>query len=202
MTTLEGHTERPPRLRRTRKAINIVTWTVLCVFIAGIGVLGVYVRTGHAQVTPILSGSMEPYLMTGDAALVHKVPVSSLKVGDIVIFHPPTAKPGDPPKVHRIVYLKHLSANKIEFRTKGDNNSIADPWGAVTMSGTAFKVVYDIPYAGWLINVKGQWIAIALLMLLAGLIARWSVNYLRSPDSERTTTPDQTGQDPQWEETP
>ena len=198
MTTLE---ERPPVLRKTRKTINVIIWVALCVMIAGVGVFALFVRFGHMRVVPILSGSMEPKLMTGDVAITRMTPVSAIKIGDIVVFHPPGAKATDPPKVHRVMTLKPLGKNKIQFTTKGDNNNVADPWGVSTMSGTAPRVVYDIPKIGWILNVKGQWIAIAALMLLAGYLTRWSVKYLRSPDTERTT-PDQTGQGPVREETP
>lgn len=172
MTTLAERPLVPRKLHKTRKTINVITWVALCVMIAGIGVLGVYIRTGNAQITPILSGSMEPFLMTGDAAIVHKVPVSSLHNRDIIIFIPPNAKPGDAPKIHRIFDVQHIGTNKISFTSKGDNNPIADPWGTVTSSGTAFKVVAVAPYVGWLINIGIRWIVLGILLLLAGVVIR------------------------------
>lgn len=169
----------------TRKAANIAVWTVLCLLITVVGVFAVFVRTGHMRVVPILSGSMRPSLGTGDVAITRKVPVSSLHVGDIIVFVPPNTEAGAPPKIHRIVTLRHVGKDRVEFTTKGDANSIVDPWGAVTTSGTASKVVTHLPGIGWAINYGIHWITLGILLLLAGVITRWTVRYLRSPDRSR-----------------
>jgi signal peptidase I len=173
--------ESPSGLLRARKIISAIVWTFLTAFLLTVLAGVVYVRTGHGSLAPVLSGSMRPGIHEGDVVLTHKVPVTSLHKGDIIVFHPPT-QGGTLTKVHRIDFIKQLGNGKIEFRTKGDANNAADPWGTITTSGTAYRVIAVIPKVGWLINGGLHWIVIGLLLGLAAIIARMSIKYLRSPD--------------------
>jgi len=70
------------------------------------------------------TGSMRPGMPPGSLALMHRVPDSTLKVGDVITYvnplHPSTTIS------HRIV-KKYLISNKIPaFITKGDANKSAD----------------------------------------------------------------------------
>ena len=68
----------------------------------------------------VLSGSMEPTIMTGDIAIIKSCEIDELKVGDIVAF-----KSGTSVITHRIVEIKEKDGQK-EFITKGDNNNTED----------------------------------------------------------------------------
>lgn len=168
-------------LRTVRKIISGITWTIisLIILIALVGV--VYVRTGQGSLAPVLSGSMRPGIHEGDIVLTQKVPVTSLHKGDIIVFHPPTVG-ATVTKVHRIVSIKQLGNGKIEFRTKGDANNAVDPWGTITTSGSASRVIAVIPKLGWLLNGGLHWIVIGLLLGLGAVIAHISIKYLRSSD--------------------
>lgn len=68
----------------------------------------------------IISESMEPTIMTGDAILVKEVKQEELKVKDIISF-----QDGDSINTHRIVEI--LEDNGIiKYKTKGDNNKKED----------------------------------------------------------------------------
>ena len=68
----------------------------------------------------IISESMEPTIMTGDAILVKEVKKEELKVKDIISF-----QDGDSINTHRIVEI--LEDNGIiKYKTKGDNNKKED----------------------------------------------------------------------------
>lgn len=68
----------------------------------------------------IISESMEPTIMTGDAILVKEVKQEELNVKDIISF-----QDGDSINTHRIVEI--LEDNGIiKYKTKGDNNKKED----------------------------------------------------------------------------
>jgi signal peptidase len=179
MVSVSLHAPAHPHWRQLGKWVNRLVWLVLCLFIAVIAAFAVYVRTGHAEVATVLSGSMRPGIHEGDVVLTHKVSVTSLHVGDIIVFHPPGVAPGAS-KVHRIATLKQLGNNRIAFSTKGDANKAPDPWGTVTTSGSAYRVFAVVPQVGWLINGGLHWIVIGVLFGLGAMVARWTIKYLRS----------------------
>ncbi|MHB1152197.1 MAG: signal peptidase I [Eubacteriales bacterium] len=68
----------------------------------------------------VLSGSMEPTLLTGDLIFVKEVPTESLKVGDVISFREKNLVTTH--RVQKIMNEEGLS----HFTTKGDNNNIED----------------------------------------------------------------------------
>ncbi len=140
---------------------------VLIVLVAGLIAVGTIVRTGHLSLDPVLSGSMQPTVHAGDVAVLWQVPTSSLRVGDVITFHPP----GDTstPKMHRIATLTR-SAGETWITTKGDANRVADPWGKIVLEGTtAYQMVGVVPLVGWVAVAAGN-VVPGLLLILAGLV--------------------------------
>jgi signal peptidase I len=166
-------------LHKTRRVLSRITWILLTIFIVAVAAGAVYVRTGHAQLAPVLSGSMRPGIHEGDIAVTHQVAAKSLHTGDIIVFHPPGSSAGVT-KVHRIVSISQLGNGKIAFKTKGDANEKVDPWGTVTMTGKAYQVVAVVPKLGWVINGGLRWIIVGFTALFAVVIIRWTVKYVRS----------------------
>ena len=124
----------------------------------GIGIL-VFVANLHFQT--VTSGSMRPAISPGDVAVTQAVQVASLKVGDVIVFYPPTTS--TEPVMHRIVSLVNG-----EIKTRGDANNVDDPW-QVTLSGTtAYRMVAVMPFVGWLIELQRP--ALIVAGLLIGLI--------------------------------
>lgn len=68
----------------------------------------------------IISESMEPTIMTGDAILVKEVKQEKLRVKDIISF-----QDGDSINTHRIVEILEDNG-MIKYKTKGDNNKKED----------------------------------------------------------------------------
>lgn len=68
----------------------------------------------------IVSGSMEPTIMTEDAILVKEVAQDKIKIGDIISF-----SQGETIVTHRIVEIIEENG-KTKYKTKGDNNHIED----------------------------------------------------------------------------
>jgi len=81
---------RPDRERARGRALKrFVTATVLAALVAAAptGIVGV--ASGAWQVRPILSGSMRPGFPVGGVVVTQRVPLDSLHVGDVVVFHIP-----------------------------------------------------------------------------------------------------------------
>lgn len=68
----------------------------------------------------VLSGSMEPSIMTGDMVFVKETDPDSLKVGDVIAY-----KSGSAVVTHRIVEVKSENG-ETRYVTQGDANNSAD----------------------------------------------------------------------------
>ena len=98
--------------------------------------------------------------------LVHRVPASSLKIGD-VITHIDVSNP----KItlsHRIIKIQTLKDGLTEYTTKGDANKIADR--PVAGSQIIGKVVGFTPRLGWALLDAKKPIIVLPLVYIAGLL--------------------------------
>jgi signal peptidase len=94
----------------------------------------------------VLSGSMRPGMQPGDVEILRPEPVSALRVGQIVAFHPPKDQFT---VTHRIIALRHHDGTWIT--TKGDANNVSDPWGSIrVLRPTAWVVSGVVPHVGYL----------------------------------------------------
>lgn len=128
------------------------------------------------EVSPILSGSMRPGLPLGGVVIAQRVPVTSLKTRDVVLFHPP----GEPKLtfVHRIISLKHTPQG-LTMRTQGDANLFPDSWHSILKGRWAYRARYSIPFLGyvgvWEHSPSGRQdillLAGGLAMVLVGSVA-------------------------------
>lgn len=108
--------------------------------------------SGGSPVYAIVSQSMAPTLQVGDLVLVRSVPLSSIRVGDIVVFGRPTSDGACAAEiiVHRVVGI----ASDGGLITQGDNrqtNPMPDEpteWPYVTATCLKGEVVMSIPYLG------------------------------------------------------
>lgn len=133
-------TQRARWLRRAVRTVVLLAVLALC----AIGVVAV--GTGNWQIRPILSGSMRPHFPIGGVLVTERVPTSSLRVGDVAVFHPP-----DDPAItymHRIVWLEHKGGSLL-IRTKGDANPTVDPWTLRVKSPVSYEARYVLPYVGY-----------------------------------------------------
>jgi signal peptidase len=129
---------------------------------AGLAVLaaGVTVRLADLRFATVLSNSMQPTFSAGDVVVTQGVPISSVRVGDVITFVPPTEAR---PLIHRIASL-----NNGVITTRGDANSVEDPWH-LTLSGPSVgRLVAVLPFLGWLTQLQRPAFVLAgLLMVLA-----------------------------------
>ena len=128
----------------------------------------VAVSTG--SMLPIYNGFQDAELkplhpFRGDILLVKKVPVSSLDIGDVIVFDTTTIPD---PVVHRIV-AKWENNSILYFKTNGDNNEQPDGW-TVEGEDVIGLVVIRIPHIGWFLLVIQTDLGKVLVILAAFLV--------------------------------
>jgi len=99
--------------------------------------------------TPLMvvtTKSMEPTLNAGDLIYVKSVAPSDLQVGDVITFKSPTKYISGTLITHRVVNISY-ETNEIDFKTKGDNNPVTDPW-TVTASDIIGRQTYVLKGVG------------------------------------------------------
>ena len=128
----------------------------------------------------IVSGSMTGTYDRGTLVLYEVVPVSDLKVGDVITYLPPTGAGPDHLITHRIASIGKAANGGRIFRTKGDANPVADPWTFRLGQPTQARVRFGVPYVGrvlWALSRKDVRMVIialpAILIALSTLIALW-----------------------------
>jgi signal peptidase I len=125
---------------------------------AGLAILaaGISFRLAGLHLQTVLSGSMRPTMSPGDLAVTQSVPIGSLRVGDVIVFIPPHETQ---PVIHRIA-----SRQGDVITTKGDANGVADPWHVRLQGATGNRLVFVVPFLGWLPELQRP------ALLLAGLL--------------------------------
>jgi len=154
----------PSRGSVIRKGIS--TLALVLAFCA-LAVAGYQVATGRWHATPVLSGSMRPAIQPGDVVITQRVPVTDLRVRDVVVFYPPGQNAHQ--IVHRIVVLS-VTKGTTSITTWGDANLVADAAVFSLKGTTAYRVVRVVPLVGypavWLQNGSRGLLAIALGIIL------------------------------------
>ena len=121
--------------------------------------------TGWHALT-VQTGSMHPAIPPGSLVLVHNVPYSSIKVGDVITY----TNPRDLSKTitHRVVKTNEIKDNIPYVVTKGDANKVSDrPIGSGFIKGKAF---IHIPYAGAALDWAKKPMGLLTLVYLPALI--------------------------------
>ncbi|MCH8162021.1 MAG: signal peptidase I [Chloroflexi bacterium] len=158
-------------VRSLARACSFAAFGVLLVALGLVATATLPSLFGYHTYT-IDGGSMEPTLSVGDAAVTKPSSPRSLEVGDVIVRRDTR---GGQPVLHRIVEIVSVDG-QLAFITQGDKNNAPDVQ-PVVLAGTGDKVIYSVPYAGYLLNFAGSWpgrfILIGLpFMLLAGTFAK------------------------------
>lgn len=180
------HTPRPHLTKR------LVRNALVVVILGLVGVGAAAVISGSYQVRPVLSGSMRPGLAVGGVVITKRVPISTLRVRDVVVFH----RPDHPQElvVHRIISLTRGAAGVI-VQTQGDANDTRDPWKVTLRGTTAYRAVFSVPLVGyaavWAHNPSGRETLLLIgLLLVLGAATASLVQRRRSTNREGSTSED------------
>lgn len=121
------------------------------------------------QIRTVMSGSMEPTLPVGSVVLIKEQPPSAFVAGDIMTFM--SNDPALSGKVvsHRVMEVIDSENNGLMFLTKGDANEDPDLAAAIAPNVIG-RVVYDVPYLGYVLNFMGTKSGFFLLLMLPCMI--------------------------------
>ena len=153
------------------KILKILYYVVLG-FIGVIAILliiSVLPITGNIKFMTVLSGSMEPAIKTGSVVMTK--PSSNYGVGDIITFGPYTKT--KPPTTHRIVEVKNADNDNDDdndniYVTKGDANNAPDV-REVSQKDVIGKVMFDVPYFGYVVAFARKPIGFLLILIVPAL---------------------------------
>lgn len=105
----------------------------------------------HHRALIVTSGSMEPLLSAGDAAIIDQVPAEQLRANDVITYQ---GYGTERLTTHRIVKPVHLESG-LHFQTQGDANAAPDPHLAPA-EGVVGRYVGGIPDVGRFLLVLEQ----------------------------------------------
>lgn len=112
----------------------------------------------------IVSGSMEPTIMTGDAIFVKEVPQKEIKTNDIISF-----SQGGTIVTHRVIETTEENGVK-RYKTKGDNNNTEDR-EKITYEQIEGKYQFKINQFGTIIKILKSKITLAILVIMIVIIS-------------------------------
>ena len=134
------------------------------IFVAAVVLLGLLLLTslvpvpGNLAVKIVQSGSMEPSIKTG--AVIFIKPSDSYKIGETIMFGEDTKT--KVPTTHRIV-ADEVRNGVFYYTTKGDANEDPDPQ-QIAQSEVIGKVLFSIPYLGYVLDFAKKPLGFALLI--------------------------------------
>jgi signal peptidase len=156
----------PARLRRPLAIIaNFTLSAALVVVLAALAASLAPRLLGYSSVI-VYGGSMGGSVPVGSIAVTKQVQPDDVSVGDVIVFYPPTTSQHRSTLMHRVVSIREEDGQRL-FHTKGDANATADPW-EMGIEGHGSRVVYAVPYVGYLVNFAGSPLGWTLLLLLPG----------------------------------
>lgn len=157
---------RPSPLSVLRRASRVTGLALVALSFLGLLVLGVGPLTGRYRVLTVLSASMRPTIPEGSVVIVTPMPLSKIRVGDVITYSIPVE---DRRVVtHRVVDV--VEAGPV-LRTQGDANPAPDPWLARLGGGRAWRARLAVPRLGHAVHllrrpeVRGLFLRIVLLLL-------------------------------------
>lgn len=153
---------------------------IILVAIALLILTSIFPVTGSHKILVVKSGSMEPAIHTGSVVLVS--PRKEYNVNDIITF---AGRGGKETSItHRVMEIEDTNGKK-SFVTKGDANNAEDE-NKVALDKIIGKVLFSVPYAGYLVATAKEPLGFALLIIFpAGLIVLEEIEKIRKELKKR-----------------
>jgi len=167
-----------PRNRVKRGWVGTYLTVAVIVVVIISGWLGLVYFLGTLNPVMVVEGdSMLPTLTSGDLVVVRGTSIEKLVEGyqrgerSIIVFYSPAHGKHIVHRIQAVVYDEN--GQFLGFRTKGDNNYMADI-GMVNSSNLVGMVVYHIPYVGMVITFLRTTTGIFIVGIIIVLLALWS----------------------------
>lgn len=125
----------------------------------------------------IVSGSMEPTIMTGDAICVKEVPPNEIKVNDIISF-----KDDEVITTHRVISIVEENGIK-KYTTKGDNNNVEDKEKTI-YENIEGKYQFKVNRFGTMLQILQNKITLVVLVLII-VLNHWYISKLNDRRQKR-----------------
>ena len=170
-------------MRVVRLVGNVALW-----LLAAVGVLSILLwgatRLGYVQPLVVISGSMEPGIMTGDLLLDVRTPTQDVEVGEVAaIFNPVTQNLVS----HRVISIEKTGDSAWDIQMKGDANNSPDG-GVYEVGPYVWQPVAQVSGGGRVIaSVSRPSVAIPLGITILALIGLSTLS--RPEDREDDSTP-------------
>ncbi len=140
-----------------RKIIENVVMVIVVVIVLFFGAMILLPQFDYGLIV-IKSGSMEPTIGTGGIVIIKAQDVYN--TDDVITF----VKTKDDLVTHRIVEVID-EGGEIVYATKGDNNNAPDLF-SVSINDVQGRVVFTLPYIGYVIAFFQSRLGIMLLILI------------------------------------
>jgi len=154
---------------------GLAGWASALVAVAGLVGLGVLPHLGLYRTLTALSASMKPTFSPGDVVIVRPEPIEQLRVGQVISYRVPVG--ARQVETHRVVAILHGKGTATPvIQTKGDNNSVVDPWTAQLHGRTVWRLEAVVPKAGYAINMmRGRIFHLLSVILIPGMLALFAL---------------------------
>jgi len=169
-----------PRAAPRTRSIGSAVGQAAGLIVLGVAVLFLLFLTVGPLLLPykaltVYSGSMEPIIHTGSVAIDVPIAAQDVKVGDIITFVRPDNQ--NELVTHRVIAIETGPSGR-QWITRGDANSVADPW-RVAAAGGGYKYVFSIPYCGfvlvWLQSPLGRLLFLVIPAAALGLLTLYEL---------------------------
>ena len=167
------------------KIFKIIYYLVIvCIgIIAVLLVVSIFPITGNFKVMIVQSGSMQPEIKMGSIVAIK--PVDDYKIGDVITFQIVRNRE---PITHRIYDIKVVEGEP-RYITKGDANNAPDQ-REISQREIIGKVLFDIPYLGFVVNFAQKPLGFSLIIIIPSAIiifdeARKIYNEIKKKKAEK-----------------
>lgn len=172
-------------MQTLRRIAMIALWALAAVGVA-CGIVWGGTAAGVIKPLIVISGSMEPGIMTGDLLIATKASAADLGVGDVVSL---PSELTSHLVTHRIVAIE-AAGDGFVATMKGDNNEFEDALD-YHIAGDVWKPMMQVPGAGAVISrVTSPAVAIPLMI---GLVALLGLTWLVPAPVTRNRQPRRRG---------
>jgi signal peptidase I len=114
----------------------------------------------------LVGGSMEPTIHRGSLVFDRVVPITQLRVGDVITY----VRPGtDAPVTHRIIREERDPRGARVFRTQGDANRHPDLQPFTLDRPAQARVAFSVPYVGYVFMLLASQQARLFLLVLPAI---------------------------------
>lgn len=165
-----------------KKLITVMSYSIFTILLLVGSALLLYfadikIRASQGDYSPskynayvVLTGSMEPTIMTNDVVVTKKKAKEDIKKNDIITFIASDPRFAGSIITHRVIEEPIIdeATRSYKFKTKGDHNNVSDEV-LVNYENVIGTVILDIPKLGYIqyfLAQQGGWIFVILIPAL------------------------------------